>query len=131
MNISAVETYLNAWWSELIAEALIEVQTILNAVQGIYDAQPTLDPRWANYLAKYYLLERAVAAFSVDFDVTVEGDSYRLSQRKDLAKQLAEAHKMIAWIVEPLSPEEESIGQLVTVTGHVFTGDPYRGSGEE
>lgn len=120
MDRDALLAYLTGWWPELIAEASIDTDIVLDAVESYYTADPTLEETWAQPLADYFVLRRALTAFIVDFDVTTEGDSYRLSQRADRLQKLFEAaYGKVSWLV---SEDDADIGAVVTVSEAYTTG---------
>jgi hypothetical protein len=117
MDTASVLTYLNAEWSEVIAEAVIDAPYIASQVMTHYADNADLEARWMRPLADYYLLRRALRAFAVDFDVTIDGNSYRLSQRKQLSALYADAFALVSWLVDD---EYETFGQIVTVTANPY-----------
>lgn len=129
MDRTALLAYLAAEWAEIIAEAGIDVDYIADQVEAVFAAQPELDTRWAEPLADYYLLRRAVRAFSIEIDVTIEGDSYRLSQRKQIESLFATRAAEVAWIVSPDGGDGSSIGKVVTIGMPYLTPESDVGSG--
>lgn len=104
MDPLALAAYLDAEWPEVIAEAGIDVARIVAIVEEAYAADPLLADRWAEPLADYYLLRRALRAFTANMDVALGGDSYKLKQQYDnvLAQyQLAEARVIALVAPEP------------------------------
>ena len=123
MDSAALTAYLNAEWPEVIAEASIDVSRIVSIVDEVYDADSTLDDSWAQPLGDYYLLRRAVRAFSVGFDVSLSGDSYRQSQlHKMVSEHYAAAAAQVAGIVGPDDAAEPAI---VTITSDYLTGGDF------
>lgn len=105
MDPLALAAYLDAEWPEVIAEAGIDVARIVAIVEEAYAADPLLADRWAEPLADYYLLRRALRAFTANMDSTLKsGASYKLKQQYDnvLAQyQLAEARVIALVAPEP------------------------------
>lgn len=100
MDPVALTAYLQAEWPELIAEASLDVPRIVATVEEHYTADPALADSWAEPLADYYLLRRAVRAFTVNMNVGTGGDSYALRQQYENAvQQLAAAEARVAALV--------------------------------
>lgn len=125
MDPIALAAYIADEWAEIVAEVGMDASTVTDRVEAIYTAQPSLDDAWAEPLADYYVLRRAVRAFAVDFDVTIDGDSYRLSQRKQIADLYATAYARVAWIV---AAEDDDTGTVVTVRSDFLTGETTEGA---
>lgn len=122
MDPTAITTYLTTWYPELIAETGIDPAVIVGRVIETYDADTDLADAWANPLARYYLLDRAVQVFSVEFDVGLSGDSYRLNQRKvELVKERDRALAAVGWIVD-LAESATTGTSMTTITGDYLTG---------
>lgn len=129
MDRLALDAYLTAWWLEVIAEAAIDIGVVLDAVEAVFATQPDLSDAWAEPLGDSFLLRRAVRSFAVSFDVGVEGDTYRLEQLyKHVSELSAAAYARVRWIVEPLQPEDEQIGQVITVRSDFLTGPNVTGA---
>ncbi len=120
MDPIALVAYIEAEWAELIAE--VEGLTpayIVGIANEAYMADPTLEATWAAPLADYYILRRALRAFTVDFDVSVEGDSYRLSQRRAGLQSLFDAaYAKVSWIG---GDDDGTYGQIVVAEGQYLT----------
>lgn len=102
MDTATLLAYLDTEWSELIAEAGINPETIVAMVGEHYLDDPTLAATWAQPLADYYLLRRAVRAFTPNMNIGTGGDNYALRQQYENAvQQLAKAEAKVAWIVAP------------------------------
>lgn len=102
MDRAALTAYLQREFAEVIAEAGIDVEPILDAVEQVYILTTDLALVWREPLGDYYLLRRAKRAFLAAFDVGVEGDSYRLNQLfKNVEAELPKAEARVAWLVIP------------------------------
>jgi len=102
MDREALRTYLTREYAELIAEAGIDLEPILDAVAQVYTVTTDLVLVWAEPLGDYYLLRRAKRALVTAFDIGVEGDSYRLNQLyKNVEAELAMAEARVSWLVIP------------------------------
>ena len=100
MDAVALTAYLEAEWPELIAEAGIDAARIVAMVEARYTDDPTLDASWAEPLADYYLLRRAVRAFTPNMNVGTGGDNYALRQQYENAvTELARAEARVAGLV--------------------------------
>lgn len=121
----ALTAYLNAEWGKVMAQAVIEPAYVVSLVEGVYAGNASLEDAWAEPLADYFLLRRAIRQFSTDFDVALGDKSFKLSQRKQLAPLFEEARAKVAWLVEEGA---DSGAKVVTVTDHWQTGPPDSGS---
>lgn len=101
MDPVALTAYLEAEWPELIAEAGIDPARIVAVVEEHFLADPDLVSSWAEPLADYYLLRRAVRAFTANMNVSTDGDSYALRQQYENAvAELKRAEAKVAGLVE-------------------------------
>lgn len=116
MDRVALTAYLEREFAEIITEASIVLDRILDSVEAVYGWTPDLLSLWEEPLADYYLLRRAKRAFMVMFDVGVEGDTYRLNQLyKNVTDALPKAEAIVAWLVSPVTPDTSNTGRIVTL----------------
>jgi hypothetical protein len=85
---------------------------ILDAVEAV--APVDLLPTWLPPLGRYMALDRIVTRLAAQMDVSLSGDSYRLSQLFTQAKALRdEAKASVSWIVEPVTPDADAFPAAV------------------
>lgn len=122
MDTAALLAYLDTEWSELIAEVGINPEFIVATVGDHFLDDPALDVRWAQPLADYYLLRRAVRAFTPNMNIGTGGENYALRQQYENAvQQLAAAEAKVAWIVRPIG-SEGATAQPATIDLNFLTG---------
>ncbi len=128
MDRYALRLYLEREFPEIIAEAGIDLESILDAVEAVLGRTPDLDLLWLEPLAEYYLLRRAERAFTVQFPLSSEGDTYNLSKLFDqVQKLLAGVRAQVAWLVTPRAPDTSGAGEMVTI--HMpFLDEPVGGA---
>lgn len=120
MDRTALESYLTGWWAAMIDELSIDTALVLDEVEAFYTADSDLDTKWAKPLGDYFLLKFALHAFLVEFDVTLEGDSYRLGQRADRLQKLFDgAYGKVSWLI---GDEYDGFGEVVKIRDTFLTG---------
>ena len=73
---------------------------VLDKVWDWLAVVPDLDDVWIAPLSAYYLLDRIVKRWAVNVDVSVDGDSFKLSQQLANVRQLRdEAYGQIGWLI--------------------------------
>lgn len=125
MNGAALTAYLNDEWAEVIATAPVDVTTVVTRAEAVYAAKPGLSDAWAEALGDYFLLRRADRAFTAQFDVSVEGNSFRLNQlHANVQDALKRAQITVGWLVDPTLTAEDGIapGTVITVSQRFLTG---------
>lgn len=92
--------------------------TALDTVESILDRNPTI-PVYLTYdLVAYFVLDRIVTSLASMFDVTLEGDSYRLNQLYKNAVELRTAKRAaIGWVLDGDTPG----GEAADTFGNVMT----------
>lgn len=122
MDSVALTAYLEAEWGEVLEEFGITAAYIVGVVEEVYLADSTLDDRWAEPLADYYLLRRAVRASSPDLNVSPRrGGSYDLGARHQRLRTLFEERRAeVAWLIDANAARR---GQVLTLVGDYLTGD--------
>lgn len=122
MDSVALTAYLEAEWGEVLEEFGITAAYIVGLVEEVSLADTTLAGRWAEPLADYYLLRRAVRASSPDLNVSPRrGGSYDLGARHQRLRALYEDRRAeVAWIVDANVARR---GQVLTLVGDYLTGD--------
>lgn len=126
MDREPLRAYLQREFAEVIAEAGIDLNPVLDAVARVFAGIADLAGVWAEPLADYYLLRRARRAFLTMFDVGVEGDTYRLNQLyKNVEAELPKAEVRVAWLVLPHAPDTSGIGEVVTIHSPYLTPAPW------
>lgn len=117
MDRAALQAYLEREFAELIAEAGIDLDPILDAVARVYAGMDGLLLVWAEPLADYYLLRRAKRALLTAIDVGVERDTYRLNQLyKNVSDELPKAEARVGWLVLPVQEAADDGPKLVTLS---------------
>lgn len=120
MDTVALTAYLEAEWPELIAEASIDPARIVAIVEEHYLADTDLVDSWAEPLADYYLLRRAVRAFTPNMNVGTGGDSYALRQQyENAAKEFAAAEAKVTTLI---NKDAWSLGEPFTIDLNFLTG---------
>lgn len=118
MDDAAVTAYLQREYPEIIAEVGIDLPAVIAAVNDVLFTRPTLDPLdWANPLADYFLLRRALRGLANRMRIGISGDSYALKDMFDNVKVLyGLAESLVAWLVVPVStPSRRGFGSIEMV----------------
>lgn len=134
MDRSALAAFIATDLDALLAEAGIATTDTPDGLAPILDvvelaAPPDLPVTWYGPLGRYVALDRIVTRLAAQMDVSVSGDSYRLSQLFTQAKALRdEARAQVAWIVTPAMPvpDDQASGGVTIEMPYLTGGDPWQ-----
>lgn len=125
MDRDALRAYLEREYAELIAEAGIALDPVLDAVARVFAGMEDLPALWAEPLGDYYLLRRAKRALLTAIDVGIEGDTYRLNQLyKNVSDELPKAEARVSWLVLPVQETDDG-PKVVALHMPFLTPDPW------
>lgn len=103
----------------IVADDPAGLGAALDTTQSIFERNESIPPYLAYDVFSYFVLDRVVTSLASMFDVTIDGDSYRLNQLYKNAVELRAAKRTaIGWIIDGDVPGEaaaDTFGNVLTI----------------